>query len=275
MKIIQNILLLITLIVSVNAKSFTVGGKILEIPSPKGFVLVTPQMDAVHRVSLQLVDPMNDQLAYYITESDVPDAMAGEIPSLERTCILKVHKKLKNMVIGVKEFAQMKDVIKQQNQKIFKTMEAKIPSMMDNISKGISKEFDTDFAVKVSNMVPLDTHYETDNVMAYSVYYNYGASAEGHKEDLIVSSTSTLVNISGKVLFLYCYGAKEDLEWTRSASKAWAERIIKNNTQPPSNSPGNGGIDWERVIEKGIAGAIIGGLIVLLSSFFSRSKKKK
>jgi len=274
MKTIISSLLILFLAGLVNAATFSVGGKDLEIPSPNGFSLVTQEMDAVYRLSLQMADPMNDQLAYYIPESDVPVAMSGEIPSLERYYILKVNKKLKNMVIGSKDFVELKRVSKRQNREILKSVETKMPSLMEKTSKGISEEFDVDVALKLSKMVLLDPHYETDNAFAYSMYINYGSTVEGSKEDFIVSATTTFVNGGGKILLLYCYGPQEELEWTRSASKAWAGMVMASNAQPPSHSSGSRGIDWSKVLEKGIVGAIVGGLIALVLGVFSRFKKK-
>ena len=274
MKTIISSVLILFLAGLVNAATFSVDGKDLEIPSPNGFSLVTQEMDAVYRLSLQMADPMNDQLAYYIAESEVPVAMSGEIPSLERYYILKVNKKLKNMVIGSKDFAELKSVTKRQNREILKSVETQMPGLMEKTSKGISEEFDVDVALKLSKMVPLDPHYETDNAFAYSMYINYGATVEGSKEDFIVSATATFVNGAGKILFLYCYGPQEELEWTRSASKAWAGMVMASNAQPPSHSSGSRGIDWNKVLEKGIVGAIVGGLIALVLGVFSRFKKK-
>lgn len=274
MKTIQCTLLFVALIASIEAKTFTVGKKTLEVPSPDSFALVTPQMDTVYRLSLQMADPMNDLLAYYIPESEVPTAMSGGIPSSWQNYSLKVNKEIKNLVVGSKEFANIKNAIAQQNQKILESIKAKMPELMGKTSKGVSEEFDVDFAMNLSQMVPLEPHHETDNSFAYSMYLNYSASAEGHEEDFIVAGTVTFLNVSGKILYLYCYGAQEELEWTRNASKSWEEKILKSNTRPPEKSPAGRGVDWSRVVEKGIIGAILGGLIALMFSIFSRFKKK-
>jgi hypothetical protein len=194
----------------VNAGTFSVGGKDLEIPSPNGFSMVTQEMGAVYRLALQMVDPMNDQLAYYIDKSDVPVAVSGEMPSLESYFILKVNKKLKNMVIGSKDFSELMSVTKRQNREILRSVEKQMPGLMEKTSKGISKEFDLDFALRLSQMVPLDPHYETDNAFAYSMYINFGTTVEGLKEDFIVSATATFVNVAGKILFLTAMGRKKN-----------------------------------------------------------------
>lgn len=256
-------------------ETFSIGGKELVIPTPRGFSRITQDMDAVYRMSLQLVDPQNDQLAYYISDSDIPTAKVGELPSLERTFILKVNKQLKNMVIGSEDFAKLKNITKSQNKEIFESVRSKIPGRMKGISEGISKEFDVDFALQISRVIPLDPHFESDNALAYSMYIAYGISAEGTKDESIVSATVTFVNVSGKVLFLYCYGPQDELEWTRSASKYWAEKTMDSNTQPPTRSSGGRRMEWNKIIEKGIGGAVIGGLIALILGALSLFRKKK
>jgi hypothetical protein len=279
MKITLATIILLFTACSAYAESFSIGGKDVVIPSPQGFSYVTEEMDAVYRLSLQMVDTENDQLAYYISDSDIPIAMAGEIPSLERTFLLKVNKQLKNMVVGTEDFAEFKDVTKRQSKDTFESIKSQMPGLMEETNEGISKEFDIDFAMQISQMIPLEPHYEVDNAISHSMYINYGITTEGTEEELIVSATATYVNVAGKVLFLYCYGPKDELEWTRSASKSWAERIMNSNTQPPAGSAGGRGIDWNRVIEKvikkGIFGIISGGLIALIIGVLSIFKKEK
>lgn len=275
MKKISVAIFLLIFVGSAYAEIFKIGDKELVIPSPQGFSRVTKQMDAVYRLGLQMADSKNDLLAYYISDTDIPTAMAGEIPSLERYFLLKVNKQLKNMVVGSKDFAELKDITTRQNKEIFESIKSQIPSLMKGASDGVSKEFNIDFAMEISQMVPLDPHYETNNALAYSMYINYGVSAEGAKEELIVSATATFVNVSGKVLFLYCYAPQDEIEWTRTASKSWAEKVMDSNTQPPARSSGGRGMDWDKVIEKGIVGAITGGLIALIIGVLSIFKKRK
>ena len=257
------------------ADTFTINGRDITVPAPQGFVRITDDMTAVKRVIQQIVDSGTDTLAYYIMESEVPAAMAGEIPSLERTFCLKVDKKLRNMTIGKNDFSQLKSTTKNQNQQIFEDINAQIPELMKNMSQGMSQEFDVDIAMNISQMLPLEPHYEAENALAYSMYINYGVSAGNENIEEIAPATVTFLNASGTVLFLYGFAPKDELEWTRSASMNWAESVMASNSQPPARSPGRG-IDWNKVMEKGLVGAIVGvGLVALLAgadSFFKRKK---
>ena len=50
---------------------------------------------------------------------------------------------------------------------------------------------------------------------------------------------------------------------------------MASNAQPPARLSGGHGINWDKVIEKGIVGAITGGLIVLIFGVFSIYRRKK
>ena len=70
-------------VTTVAADTFKVGGKEINIPSPEGFVRVTPDMSEVNKLfSVLSSKSINTPLAYYIEESDVPLALNGEIPPL-------------------------------------------------------------------------------------------------------------------------------------------------------------------------------------------------
>ncbi len=269
------LLILLTLSTSLFADSFDIGGKEITIPTPDGYVRVTKEMDAVHRLSMQMSDPWNELLAYYINESDAATAREGNLPPIERRFMLKVSKELKGMLVGSRDFAELKSMTKRQNKEIWESLKSQMPGLLDKASKGIGKEFDMSLAFEISEMVPLDPHYEADNALSYSWYANYGVSAEGVKEEFVVAATTTFVNASGKVLFLYCYAPQGDLEWTRDASRAWAERVMGGNAQPPTQSSGGRGINWRKVMEKSVGGAIAGGLIALVLGALSIFKRKK
>ncbi len=178
------------------------------------------------------------------------------------------------MVIGSNEFIEIKDDVKQKNKQTFKSGEAKMPGVLDKVNNGIKKNFDVDLALSLSQIIPLDLHYEAANAFAYSMYFKLGSVKDGSKEESICSATATYVNVAGKFLFLYCYGSQDDLEWTRSASKAWTEMVMESNGQPPSHSSEGSGYYWSKVITIGMIGVIAAGFLVLVYGVISELKKQ-
>ena len=51
--------------------------------------------------------------------------------------------------------------------------------------KGFSQELAVDFAMDISQAVPLAPHYEEENAIAFSMFVNDGVAAEGLKETSI------------------------------------------------------------------------------------------
>lgn len=253
--------------------SYIIGGTELNIPSPEGYVRVTSDMETVYRYLMQLKDPQNDVLSYFIPEEDMPAAMEGELPKLDKYFILKVNKVLKTATLSPKDFAELQQVTRKQNKEIFDSIESKLPDQFETISKGISDEFDIDFAMKVSQIVPLDIHYTDNNMLAYSMFLNYGVVAEGSNENVIVSATATFLSTAGKVIFLYSYAPKDEVEWTRSVSKLWAESILAMNPSPPTHSSGYNRFNWQKVLRKCVVGAIAGGLSAFVLVFLKKRKR--
>ena len=200
-------------------------------------------------------------------------------PWRERFRLLSEHSvfkvKLRNMTVGKTDFSELKEMTKSQNQQMVADVKSKMPEHMRKMSEGLSQEFDVDFAMDISQMVPLEPHYEAENALAYSMYINFGVTAGAEKKEAISAVTLTFLNASGVVLFLYGGAPQDELEWTRSAPMSWAESVMTSNSQPPARSPGSRGLDWNRIMEKGLVGAIIGGLIALIAGALSLFKKKK
>ena len=113
-------ILALLLAVSLNtarADTFEIGGQTIVVPVPQGFVRVTEDMTFINLLCEQQMaaDPANDTLACYMPEADVPTAMAGEIPTMERYFLLKVGKQTQNLTVGKNEFAEYKKTIRQQS----------------------------------------------------------------------------------------------------------------------------------------------------------------
>ncbi len=244
----------------IHAETFEVGGKKIEIPPPAGYVLVTPEMRETYRLFTQLTDPDNDTLAVYIAEASTPTALAGDLPELERYFVLKVNKKLKSKTVAPKDFAKISSYVVIHNNKIAKEIQKRLPDYLDQISQNLSKEYDTEIALKISPMIPLAPHHNSANAFAYSMFIGDEPEAGQENASAATPATVTSLNASGKLLFLYTYGSAKDLEWTRTAAESWHKAILAEN--PP---PQGGLVSLARKILPGIAGVLAAwGVIALI-----------
>ena len=209
---------------------------------------------------------MNETLATYVSESIIPAAMTEDVPEVGRYFILKVNRKLKDVTFDETYFAEFKRVIRLANvDNILRKGKREMSEGMRKMSEGMGREFGVDVDLEIGETVGLAPHYEDEDEIAYSMFANHGvAVGRDKKESWILAATTTNLNVSGRLLFLYSYGSEEDLEWTRAVSKDWASRIAGRNG-PPRLRPRRGGmIDWSKVFAKGIGGALAGGLLAVL-----------
>lgn len=213
----------------VNADVFNVAGKSIEIPTPEGYVRVTKEMDALYRVIQQAEEPLNEKLALYISKKYQNMALNGGVPEFERYHVIKVNKLLKDREVSNKKFIEYKSLIKKQNEKFKKIANMLHNKAADKTSENINKEFNANVAMEFQNFSPLKPHYETDAVLAYSMYQNFALNVEGEKQQGVISGTVSIINISGKLIYLGTYGSKKDLSWTRVASKGWVNQAASIN----------------------------------------------
>jgi hypothetical protein len=268
----NNILLCLIVLTGtlLHAEIISIGGADINLPTPEGYGLVTEDMPAMYTISNQLGDSDRELIAYYINAEDIPAAKKNELPGLDRVFILTINKKLVNATLDAKEFNRQKNDIKKNNLQSIKELEKQLGEQQTKMD-----EIDPEFALQVSGLVPYDAHYETDRSMAWSMFVNYGFNNENtssYEED-VVSITTTILNIQGKALYMYCYGTKDDLEWTREASKNWTKEVLTLNDTIDTAPTVSANEKASRQKRKGTLW-IIGGLIIA-AGFFIYGRRKK
>jgi len=246
------------------ADTVSVGGVTVVIPAPEGFAAVTHDMAALYEYQEQLVAPGSEELAAFIPEGDVPAALRGRIPDLSRRFSAQTSKKNLTAIASTADFANLKVFAKSQNEELTKTVERSLPGLTADRNASITKKFGAEFAVSPLGMMPLAFHDESDRTLAWSAFVKGTTNYPDGKTTLYVNVvTTTLVLLNGKVLHLYCFGDQGDLEWSREASKRWANAIIAANPRtldsrvkepvPLARKPFN----WEDMALNGVQGALI------------------
>lgn len=257
----------------------SVGGTSLRIPTPSGFAEVTPGMMPLYEFQKRFVAPSNEEFVVFISENEVPKALNGEIPELIRRFSVQTVKTLIDASATTSDFEELKTLIKTQNEEILKNAQGQMDSTIDDISDGIDEDFDIDLALKMSQMVPLPPHAETERSLAYSSFVRYDMKDEfGNPMPFTAVVTATFVYVKGKVLFLYSYAEESALDWSRAVSSEWATNVVKSNPSDLKSSiketlpSAVTGIDWGQVGAKAVGGAIIGLLIALIGWAINRGK---
>ncbi len=256
-----------------------VGGTRLEVPAPEGFVLIPDNTDYA-KLARRAVPATNEQYAIFATEADAALATKGGIPAAGRTFFVQVMKSVIHQTVSDSDFAQVKALIKNQNEEMLKQAAKDIPGLLDQVNKGISEDFKVDVNLTLNKMVPMPVHLETDRAMAYTLLMKFNANGpDGSPTEVEGVVTATLVHLKGKILFFYANSEVGSVNWSREAAKKWVDAAIAANPSSASSYGTTGGklslVDqvkkwWGTMTGKVVIGGIIGGLIGALSVLFRK-----
>jgi hypothetical protein len=215
---------------ALGATTVSVGGVLLQIPEPDGYVAVTPQMSETSRVLAQFVPPTNVELVAFIPKDEAPIAARGELPDTARYFIVEIARSIIYREASSSDFAEVKNNVSDTIQETARRVEQQFPDLMKSVNNSITKKYGVDFGGATVSAVPLPIHTDSSNTFAYSMFVKYKLKAgHGHAPSNAMVVTTTFVNIRGKILFLYCYSRSGNLVWSRSASKDWAKAVIDAN----------------------------------------------
>lgn len=258
------LVLLLSISFACSASPVEVGGVSIEIPTPTGFARVTPEMTALVELEKNFITSSNQELASFISENAVPTALEGKIPDLRRRFTVQIEKKSAYHLLTTEEFLQLEHVFKADWEQQIERLKSELPLLFSDASNRVSNQLDTNVVISASGVVPLPPHFESDRSFSASMLMKANVRSEFNKVSSgIIAATMTLVYVKNRLLFLYSYGDKQDLEWTRARSKEWADTIIAANQVPPptltASTPSAQSTDtnWTRIISMVIFGALL------------------
>lgn len=269
----RTILLAVLLLVPhvADANTISVGGRDMRIPTPAGFAPVTEGMGELHEMQALFVAPGNEEFITFVPEELVPQLLQGDIPELDRRFSVQTAASALRAEVSTASFQELKSQVRADNSRMIREVEARVPGWMEQLNENFNERYQFDPALSMSQVVPLPVHHEGPRSMGYSAFAQYRMDDEhGEPFDFIVTVTATFVHVGGRVLFLYAYGAEDDLAWTRDAAKAWAAEIIAANPQAgrAGSSPDrrSRGLNWGKVIAAGM----VAGIVVLIGGLLKR-----
>ncbi len=254
----------------------TVGPTRLSIPAPPDFGLLTADMKPYADFVQRFVPPSNAQFAVFLANADLALAAQGQIPQADRKFCVQTAKGIIEPFVGAGDFAELKRVIKSQNESLLKKVEAQMPDFLQKVNQGLTKDYEVDLGLSLTQMVPLPVHYETDRCLAYSMFVRMAAKdGGGHPTEYEGVVTATFVHLRGKVLFLYVNAEKAGLAWSREQARSWADAIIAANPSVGEvarreRSERHFGFIGSGVGRAAVVGAVVGGIIGLLGYVFRK-----
>lgn len=240
--------------------SFSIGDTDINIPTPPDYQLVTPDMEKLWRIHQLSVSSVHEFVAGYVEQKFLQKlrvTATGKLIHQDRWFVVKVDKQLKHRSFTTQQSRGMKKTAKEIVEKWNKSVPAKVREEVRKVEKNIGN-----VDIDVGSIMFLEPHYEADHAVGTSFLMNV-SDPTGQRN---LAGTQILANVAGKILNIYVYGQRDDLQWTRAAARSWTESILANNP-PPSNANAitkffNGALD------KAWAGGLVGlGTALLIVPF--------
>jgi hypothetical protein len=199
---------------------------------PVGRVLITegPLFDALN--SLQ--QPPMEHIAYLLDKAELALMSQGQKDTFEQFHILALHKDLKYQTVARDQF----EIIKS------KMMEGRAMKPEDNLesandffntrSAELSQQSNQKVTIQAAGAFTADPHVVGRNLIGQTTFVKYRVQSEEDEiaidQESIVASTSTIVYLRGKVLYLISAAPRTHSQWTRTDSVGIAQSLLDENS---------------------------------------------
>lgn len=208
-----------------------VGGVSVEVPAPANFVRLTPEMSELYALQSKFVPPNNEDLGCFISQGDAAAALAGEVPPLKRRFSVQVSRNIGSLSVSTSDFLEIKKTFGNDVEKRLSEVKDKLANPLADASAALSQYSEDDLELQFSDTVPFPAHVDDDRMFAFSMLQKAHVETEEGTSAFVNSCTTTALYVNQRVLFLYVFGAEDDLEWTREQSRNWAETILSANPE--------------------------------------------
>ena len=202
-------------------------GEEMHIITPKGFVRIEPEHEITKLITTLMADPMNDILATFIPEEQMPSFMIGDYEKLDtsRICFVKIYKKMKRVSPKPSLLTQTKKGMKKHGEQLLSKMKGIMGDYYNERSKTLNESFDLKTATELNDLFVLPMHEESDSHFGYSAFIKM--SHDGKPE--ITTSTCSTIYTKNTMPQLVVHGNEDDLELTRQICSDWTKEFLKAN----------------------------------------------
>jgi len=249
--------------------------------APAGFDLITAADGKYHQVASRFVSPANQQLALFLESAKAVEVRAGGIPQAERRISVETPRKAAEMILTDKDFAAVSRGFSRSMQGQADELRSKTNAQLKATGKGATQDLGVETSFVVKDMTAYPPHLSTDQAVALSVLQTNLITSGGVAEEYVNTTTAAVVHVNGKLLFVYVYGGKKDLDWTRITTREIVDSMLSNATKAPVVSPASArdsgyaaGVEWGRIAAKAVAYGILGLIVAGIAALWRRLTKK-
>lgn len=213
------------------AEPIVVGGRVIQIPVPEGYAVVTRDMKAVWDLAEVAGGATNEVKLTLIAEEGVREALTGEMTGMVRYFMVQSMKALERQELSASDFQEVMSLTRARiSQSLMEQVLDEAPEYFDKMSEIEARRTGTNPGIGISGVKMMPLHRQTDRSMAFSMLMGTSFLDEfGTKHNAVIPATNTIALINGRLLFFYAYGDADDLDWTREVSDEWIHEILDAN----------------------------------------------
>lgn len=256
----------------------TVGGRLLKIPAPVGFVRADG-VDATWDKALSSMLPAsNRMLATYGSPEDVELIRKGTPSDYERNFNIQTVKSAETLEIGERTFAGMREEVKKGINNLRSQLDAEMKKLTDQGNQKFEKDFGVDRALSISDTAVLGYFEETETSIGFTMVMKVGVAGQTGREESRGVVACLMTPVNGRLVNLYStanYAGEADQKEVESTVKAWRDAIQAINpkvlgTHSPTSAERIG-----QSVGIGVGAGLFYGVFLWISKKMKRRKEVK
>jgi len=245
-----------------------VGGRVIRIPAPPAFERVDGVDAGVDRLMASMLPATNRYLARFEPLKN-HDGDAG------RSFNAQVLRQLEGQEIGTRALGEVKSQMKEEFGKQQEAIREAIDRLSGDAEKSLQDAAGTDAALKISDVAFLGFFDDYPDSLGFTMAMNVAAQAGAFATSDKGVVAGMIVSVNGRMIYLYAnadFKSEADRNWAEEAVSAWRNAVVAANPRvegPSSRFPLLNGVGRSAMV-----GAVIGGLVGLLSWMFRKRRQK-
>jgi hypothetical protein len=218
---------------SSRAAVVKIGTTSVNLPTPETYVDCSQEDDPVRKFAENFCPKSNRLLGVFASPDFRRATIAGETASRFDYTLVEISRALVSKDVSASDFAELKGAMKGEQEALLKKVQPELKTEIDRINRNLKDKTGDDISLKVEQPVPLGVFAESDRHVSMAMLMRMQVKMAGKNESSTVAVSINLVNVKGKVLYLYgyrAYSGAESVKQLKQFANAWVAKTEKANT---------------------------------------------
>lgn len=248
-----------------------VGGTTVLFPAPEGHVAISKRQPKLFEYSAAALPPSNRLVESFYTPADVDRVLAGDVVA-EIYYQVQALRAVESRELGSDDWTRIKSELIASMPKLdMDELIAKDDERSERMSKVIGEKVEFKFADVASPKI----FRETPTSVTYGMILPITLGVGGETKQATLTVAAATLFVRNRLLYVFAYSSDASPSGIASLHRSFDatvdEMVALNASDPDVES--TGGVDWKRIAEKGMIGALIGAVIGLFGWWMLRRRR--